>query len=230
MLETSKPLVGLGLYTPAEAGRLIHVAPGKLTRWLRGHERQGQRYAPLWHAEVDLDDGAVYLSFRDLLEARVAARFIALGLSPQRVRLAIDLARGIVGERPLSTLWLKTDGRTVFLQVVRETGDEPELLDLFSKQYAFNTVVEQSLRDLDFEGRIPTVWWPQGRRAGVLIDPKRAFGQPIEQETSVPAAVLARAAIAEGSVEAAARVWDVPASAIRRAVAFQNGLELRKAA
>ena len=230
MLETSKPLVGIGLYTPAEAARLIHVAPGKLTRWLCGHEARGRDYEPLWQPEVKLDDGAIYLSFRDLLEARVAARFIERGLSPQKVRMTIELARSVVGERPLSTLWLKTDGRTVFLRVVRENGAEPELIDLFTSQYAFNAVVEQSLRDLEFEGPIPTVWWPQGRRAGVLIDPKRAFGQPIEQETSIPAAVLANAVIAEGSEENTARVWGAPLSAVRRAVKFQRGLGLKNAA
>jgi hypothetical protein len=230
MKATTKPLVGIGLYTVAEAGRLIHVAPRKLSRWLRGHEAHGKRYEPLWKPEVELDEEATFLSFRDLLEARVAARFIEHGLSPQAVRSAIVLASKAVGERPLSTLWLKTDGRTVFLQVAQEDGTEPKLLDLFLGQYAFNAVVEQSLRDLEFEGAVPTMWWPNGKRAGILIDPKRAFGQPIEQQTSIPAAILANAAEAEGSVEGAARAWAVPTAAVRRAVNFQNGLELKKAA
>jgi uncharacterized protein (DUF433 family) len=230
MQAMTKPLVGIGLYTPAEAGRLIHVAPGKLTRWLRGHEAKGKRYEPLWKPEVELDDEATFLSFRDLLEARVAARFMERGLSPQAVRSAILLASKVVGERPLSTSWLKTDGRTVFLQVAQDDGAEPKLLDLLAGQYAFNAIVEQSLRDIEFEGALPAIWWPQGKRAGVLIDPKRAFGQPIEQQTSIPAAILANAAAAEGSVEGAARAWRIPAAAVKRAVNFQSGLELKPAA
>lgn len=223
-------MVGIGLYTPPEAGRLIGVAPAKLTRWLRGHEANGQRYEPLWRSAINLGDEKTYLSFRDLLEARVAARFIEQGLSPQRVRLAIALAQEMVGERPLSTTWLKTDGRTVFLKVVREDGGEPELLDLFKGQFTFNAVVEQSLRDVDFDGPLPRVWWPLGRKLGVVIDPLRSFGQPIEAETSIPAVVLANAAIAEGSAERAARAWRVPAPAVRRAVRFQRELEHKKAA
>jgi hypothetical protein len=46
----------------------------------------------------------------------------------------------------------------------------------------------------------------------------------------VPIEVLAAAAAAEGSVEAAARVWAVPIRAVKRAVAFQNELAHRKAA
>ena len=223
-------LIGIGLYTPTEAGRLIDVKVPKLVRWLRGHQVRGNWYEPLWRPEVDLGDDKIYLSFRDLLEARVASRFIEKGMSPQKIRLAITLAREVVGERPLSTAWLKTDGRTVFLKVLRDTGDEPELMNLFSKQYAFNAIVEQSLRDVEFNGPLPSIWWPLGRRSGVLIDPRRAFGQPIEQATSIPAEVLANAAMAEGSAEAAAKAWDVPPAAVRRAIAFQQQIGLKKAA
>lgn len=223
-------LVGIGLYTPAEAGRLIDVSPAKLVRWLRGHDVKGTWYDPLWKPEVELDDEKTYLSFRDLLEARVAARLIEHGLSPQKVRRAIALASEVVGERPLSTTWLRTDGRSVFLEVVKEGGGEPELLDLFKRQYTFNAVVEQSLCDVEFDGPRPRIWWPRGRSAGVLIDPLRAFGQPIERETSIPAEVLANAAVAEGSAQAAARAWTVPVPAVRRAVTFQRKMEQKKAA
>ena len=58
----------------------------------------------------------------------------------------------------------------------------------------------------------------------------RSFGKPIEAETAVPADVLAAAAVAEGSVEAAARIWAVPMRAVKRAVAFQADDVHRKAA
>jgi uncharacterized protein (DUF433 family) len=226
----NRTLIGIGLYTPAEAGRLIEVSSARLVRWLRGHDVKGKRYDPLWEPEVNLDDEKTYLSFRDLLEARVAARFIDQGLSAQKVRRAIQLASEVVGERPLSTTWLKTDGRSVFLEVIREDGNEPGLLDLFKRQYAFNAIVERSLRDIDFDGPMPKIWWPRGRAMGVLIDPLRSFGQPIERDTSIPAETLANAAVAEGSAQAAARAWCVPVQAVRRAVIFQRQVEKKKAA
>ena len=230
MRAAGQNLIGIGLYMPSEAGKLIGVRVPKLTRWLRGHEVKGQRYEPLWRPEVDLGDDKIYLSFRDMLEARVASAFITKGLSSQKVRLAIDLAKEVVGDRPLSTSWLKTDGRAVFLKVVRETGGEPDLMNLFNKQYAFNAVVEQSFRDVEFDGPLPNIWWPLGKRSGVLIDPRRSFGQPIERETSIPTQALSSAAQAEGSEEAAAKAWGVPALAVRRAVRFHRQLDLKKAA
>lgn len=224
------PLIGIGLYAPAEAECLIGVPSAKLIRWLRGHRAHGKTYAPLWSPEVEINDDSTYLSFRDLLEARVAKNLLGQGLSPQKLRRAIELAQRVMGERPLSTTWLKTDGRSVFLQIVSEDGDEPRLLELFSNQYAFKQIVDQSLRDVEFKNGLPQLWWPMGKQHGVVIDPLRSFGQPIEQETSVPVAILAQAAETEGSIEAAARAWAAPVRAIRRAVAFQSSLDRKKAA
>jgi uncharacterized protein (DUF433 family) len=223
-------LIGIGLYTPAEAQQLIGVPSGKLIRWLRGHVVKHVEYRPLWTPQIDLGDGKVYLGFRDLMEARVANAFIKAGLSPQKVRKAIEIAREIVSDdHPLSTARLRTDGKTVFLQRIELSGDE-SLIDLFRKQYAFNRIIEPSLRDLDYEDGIPSRWWPATKSRGIVIDPTRAFGQPIDDRTGVPTVVLARAAESAGSIEAAARVWRVPPESIRRAQAYENARAKRLAA
>src|SRR5258708_1869559 len=112
-------LIGMGVYTPAEAGRLLHVPSAKIVRWLRGHGIGDRTYDPLWTSQVDLDDGHVYLGFRDLMEVRIADKFISYGMSPQRIRAAIQLAREVLGEdRPLSTDRFRTDGRDIFFRVV----------------------------------------------------------------------------------------------------------------
>ena len=230
----SKPpghLIGIGLYTLAEAGRLTQVNPAKISRWLRGNETSGKRYDALWHPQTDLGEDGIFLGFRDLQEIRVVAAFIERGLSPQRVRQAIVLARELLSEeRPLSTSRFRTDGRSVFVQVV-EQDREPKLIDLFKGQFAFHSIIDRSLTNLDYDAAgIPALWWPLGRSKSVVIDPARSFGQPVEAETSIPAAVLAAAAQAEGSPQAAARVWSVPVRAVKRAVAFEHQMSLRKAA
>jgi uncharacterized protein (DUF433 family) len=228
---TTSSLIGLGLYTPAEAERLTGITSSKIIRWLRGHEVSGSFYQALWLPQVDLQDGHVYLGFRDLMEVRVADAFISRGLSPQKVRRAIQIAREMVGEeRPLSTTRFRTDGRTVFLQVLTEEGDH-KLIDLFRSQFSFREIIERSLTNLEMDDEgIPARWWPVGRAKKILVDPTRAFGQPIEVDSGVPATVLAAAAKAEGSVEAAARAWRVPVASIRRAVEFDDASQRRMAA
>jgi uncharacterized protein (DUF433 family) len=224
-------LIGIGLYTPSEAERLTGIRASKIIRWLHGHDIADQHYEPLWRPQVDLKDGHVYLGFRDLMEVRVANAFISRGLSAQKVRRAIEIAREMIGEeRPLSTARFRTDGRTVFLQVLEQDGDE-RLIDLFRNQFSFREVLEPSLKNLELDDDgVPARWWPIGKTKRILVDPEKSFGQPIEADSGVPAAILASAAKAEGSPEAAALAWRVSVSSIRRAVEFQDAYDARLAA
>ncbi|MFT6607148.1 MAG: hypothetical protein ACJA2X_002358 [Halocynthiibacter sp.] len=221
---TPNNLIGIGLYTPIEAQRLLGVSASKIGRWLSGHERKGVRYAPLWEPQIDLNDGAVYLGFRDLMEVRAANQFLDAGVSPQAVRRAIIVAQEYVdAERPLSTTRFKTDGRSIFLEIAEGEGDK-KLLDLFKKQYAFSKIMERSLKDVEFDGITPSRWWIGSQKSGVVLDPQQSFGQPIEHETGIPTVVLAKAVEAEGSVTKAAKAWCVERKHVQRAVDFERSL------
>lgn len=227
-------LIGIGLYTPAEASRLLAIPASKISRWLRGHHTNNHEYSALWSPEVDIGDGHIYLGFRDLMETRIADKFIRCGVSAQRVRSAILLAREIIKEdRPLSTNQFRTDGRSIFLRIVDtdDHGEERErLLNLFRSQYEFQQVIEPLLKTIEFDARgRPFLWWPNGRRGNIVVDPARAFGRPIDVVSSVPTAILAAAGRHQG-IPLAAKSYDVPPASIKRAIKFEEGMERRAAA
>ncbi len=218
-------LIGEGVYSPSEVERLTGISASKIIRWFRGHSVGSKRYEALWTPSMRSSDNKLYLSFRDLTEARVADVFLRKGLSAQKVRRAIQLAQVELGEtRPLSSARFRTDGRTIFLQVADEDGDGERdlLLDLFKSQLAFKRIIEPSLKDVDFSDSAPSRWWILGRDKRILVDPSRAFGRPIEEESSVPTGILANAFRAEGSVSGAAKAYNVSPSAIRRALEFEE--------
>lgn len=225
---------GKGLYTTAEASRLLRIPVGKITRWLRGHKVGEKYYDALWHPEVRLGDDRIFLSFRDLMEIRVANAFIKLGLAPVRVRSAIKMATEITGrDRPLSSNKFRTDGRDIFFSIIEtnEIGEAKEkLLNLFRSQYEFKIIIDPILKSVDFDDfGSPTVWWPEGRQVRVLVDPERSFGKPIDVASSVPTFILAECAKLEGIIGAAS-AFEVPESSIRRAIDFESKLDLRIAA
>ncbi|HBF32093.1 hypothetical protein [Rhizobium sp.] len=228
-------LIGVGLYTPAEAGRLLRVPSSKISRWLRGHVVGGKFYPPLWTPQVSLGDSKIYLGFNDLMEARVADAFIKEGVSAIKVRAAIEMARQVIGQiHPLSTNRFRTDGREIFLHIIKEGEDGAQserLLNLFQKQYEFNGVLEPILKTVEFgEDGNPTIWWPAGRRLNIVVDPGRSFGQPIDASSSVPTAILANAAKQDGGVRGTAKAYDVSESAVRHAIEFEALMEQRLAA
>jgi uncharacterized protein (DUF433 family) len=228
-------LIGVGLYMPAEAGRLLNVPVSKISRWLKGHKIGNRYYPALWKPEVYLGDDKIVLGFRDLMEVRVADGFIRAGVSSIRVRAAIELAKEIIGQNhPLSTNRFRTDGREIFLHIIEQDNDgesHEKLINLFRRQYEFNGILDPILKTVDFgsDGN-PLVWWPGGRRLNVVVDPARAFGQPIDASSSVPTAVLATAAKMDGGIRAAARDYDVSEISIRHALEFETLMEQRLAA
>jgi len=216
-------LVGLGLYSPGEAAALTHIPASKIRRWLCGHVIGDKDYPALWRSQLEkFEMEELYLSFLDLVQLRVAKAFIDAGLSPQKVRRAIEYGSQIVfSDYPFANARFRTDGKTVILHVLKTDGDE-ELIDLFSNgQYLMQKVIEPSLKNLEFDGDIATRWWPLGRSRGIVVDPQRQFGQPIDDATGVPTSVLAEAAKAEGSEAAAAKRFMVPLASVNRAVAFE---------
>jgi uncharacterized protein (DUF433 family) len=219
-------LVGLGLYSPAEAARLIKVPAAKLTRWLKGHGSGNRSYLPLWNRQIELIDGGLYLGFLDLVQSRMAAAFIEAGLSPHKVRHALILARDLIdNEHPFATSRFKTDGRTLLLEALTDADDDRPLVDLFRRgQYVMRNVIEPSLKGVDFETDIAVRWWPKGRANDIVLDPKRQFGQPIVDSVGVPTAVLNSAALAEGSMTRAAEMYRVSPETVRRAVDFEQEL------
>ena len=74
-------LVGIGLYTVAEASRLTGIAQGRLRSWLRGYTYRAREArttsAPVWQRQVPEIDGALGLGFLDLMEARFVDRHAA---------------------------------------------------------------------------------------------------------------------------------------------------------
>jgi uncharacterized protein (DUF433 family) len=216
-------LVGVELYTPAEVERLTGIRSNKIVRWLRGHTVGNKKYDPLWEPQVDIGDGRIYLGFLDLIQTRVAAAFIEAGLSPQKVRKAIILGRQIVESTyPFANARFRTDGRTVILEVL-QPGEDDRVIDLFrGGQYVMKRIIEPSLKGIDFEDDLAVRWWPLGKAKGIVVDPSRQFGQPLDAKTGVPTAVLARAVEAEGSMKKAAQAFMVPVTSIKRAVYFEQ--------
>ena len=131
---------------------------------------------------------------------------------------------------PLSTNRFKTDGRTVFLEMAEDDND-PKLIDLARGQWTMHSIVAPFLKQVDFgENGAPLRWWPLGKAKRIVVDPERSFGQPVDASSGVPSAVLAAAAQAEGSIEAAATAWRVGVGSVRRALAFEREVALRQAA
>jgi len=228
-LRKDVPQLGIGFYTVPEAARLLKIRPLNIRRWLGGYSyTQGEKTAkmpPLWQPQLPAHEHHIELGFRDLIELRFIKSFLDNGLSLITVRNCIKYAREYANDdRPFSTRRFQTDGRTIFLESLRNSGEE-ELLDLKNRQYVIKKIIDRTFKDLDLsDDDIVSRWRPFNGKQSIVIDPERAFGQPIANDYGVPTVVLADAVKAEGSLERVTRLYDVSARVVRDAVKFEKSL------
>lgn len=225
---SNTPPLGIGYYTVPEAARLIRMPARTINRWLGGYgfrsKGQPRRMPPLWIPELPPNEDRLELGFRDLIELRFVQAFVAQNVDLRVIRACLERAREVVSDtRPFSTRRFKTDGRTIFLESLKATG-EGEMLDLKHGQYVIRAVLERSFRDLDLEGDVVSRWRPFQGKDTIVLDPQRAFGQPIATESGVPTVALADAVTSEGSIERVARLFEMAPAVVRDAVRFEDTL------
>lgn len=220
--------IGIGFYTVPEASRLVKTPAANIRRWLGGysHKNNGEvtEIPPLWTPQIPRLNNNLELGFRDLIELRFVQAFIKAGLGLKTIRNCLEFARECAGDdRPFSTRRFKTDGRTIFLESLQQSGDT-ELLDLKKRQYAFVQVIERTFRDLDICEDAVARWRPFNGKDSIVIDPGRAFGQPIATRSGIPTIAIAQSVEAEGSLDRVASIYEIPVSVVRDAISFEVSL------
>lgn len=229
MLRNLSPFLGVGIYSVADAARLTSIHAQRIRRWLKGYtfsyDGKVHTSPPVWERQLPDVDGTLALGFLDLMEVRFVDAFRRHGVSWPTIRRAAERARNLYRDtHPFCTESFKTDGHSIFAEVLDQIG-ETSLLDVVKSQYAFKRILEPYLyTGLEFgEDRLAR-WWPLGRRRQVVIDPQRAFGQPIVADRGVPTVILAAAVRIDQSVEDVALWYEVNPRAVRDAIEFEEKL------
>ncbi len=230
MTGNSQNLLNTGIYSVPDAARLSDVSTWRIRRWLKGYKfrtkkKHEHHSPPLWHGQLEPIDQSLALGFMDLIEIRFVDAFLKAGVSWSMLRRAHE--RGVElfnNAHPFCTNRFVTDGREVFVELHKETG-ESTLVEIVRSQHVFAQIIKQFLKDLEFsDGDVLLRWRPTTSKRLVVLDPSRNFGRPIVVQHSVPTEVLARAAKACESIQEVSRWYEVPQDEIEDAVEFEQKL------
>lgn len=226
----------LGIYSVPDAARLTGVNSRQIRGWLQGYaQRKGKREAsPVLRRQHALRDGELALGFLDLLEVAFLGRIVQAaerqGHAPswRAIRAAAETARRVLGsEHPFAVRRIHTDGRGIFLEAHRETGDAA-LYDLVADNFAIYDVLAGSfVATVDYEDDTPRRWTPDDRFPRIVVEPGRAFGRPTETVSGAPAEALFDAWRAERSnVAKVAAFFGTDHDGVEQAVHFTLGVGL----
>jgi uncharacterized protein (DUF433 family) len=226
----SENYLNTGIYTVPEAARLTRVSAGRIRRWLRGYKfrtKKKQHHSrPLWHGQLEPIERSLALGFLDLIEIRFVAAFLKAGVSWGGLRQAHEKGIEMFGtNHPFCTRGFVTDGRVIFVEIHKETG-ERSLMEIVNDQHVFAEIVTPFLKELEFDSNHTTLlrWRPATSRGLVVLDPTRNFGRPIVTRHGIPTEILARAAGVSASVEEVSRWYEVAKAEIDDAVEFEQQL------
>lgn len=214
---------GLGVYTIAEAARYARMPAATLHAWFFRKTGRG----PLRRSSVRCDDFRA-ISFLDFVEA-VAIRSLRVdhGVSLQTIREALDNAERRLGIRHLLA---HRDHRTVVVgrDIHVYLKDDPAhpvgLTGRDVGQKSFTTCIEAYMDDLEFnrKGLAQLYRVFSFKDQQVIMDPRIRFGEPVLATCGHTAETLWRAAVAEGSIERAAELYEVEADAVAAAYRYCN--------
>lgn len=174
------------LYTVTEAARFLGVPPTTFANWARGYTvsppgRKAVIGQPIVTA-IAASRNYPAVPFVGLAEGLVVAAFREAGVSLQHIRKAVAVLEREIGiDHALASRRLFTDGASI-LYAYAENEDEEELLThVVTQQRVFADVVNDYLLRIaygsdDWPVRLVS---PVTAREVVVVDPHRAFGQPI---------------------------------------------------
>jgi uncharacterized protein (DUF433 family) len=187
--ETSLAVLGHGAYSLSEVARYAEMSPSTIREWFRGRS-DGAGRGPVLASDYAAIGKDYAVSFLDLVDAYVAARFREAGVRMSIVRTAYDvLAADLRTVHPFAHGELYTDGKSVIVAAASKICDRV-FYNAISKQLFFDDL-KSYLDRIDY--RSDTQLARRWRISeGVMIDPKICFGKPTIAGTGTRTAIVAR--------------------------------------
>ena len=222
-------LVGLGIYTPAEAAYFARISTQTMVRWVHGNRAGGS----VIHPELAGDEQrtVTFLDFVQALAIRAIRREFKVPL--QRIREAVDHAR----ERYRVEYPFAMQHRTCLFDrdihiVLPGRKDLVQVSGKGKDQIVAHQIAEPFIADLTFgDDELATAYLAyQWRNRSIVINPMRRFGQPIVDPSGHAVYALLGAYRAERSVEAAAEAYATEPDDVLAAVAYDDLLRRTTAA
>ena len=213
------------LYTISEAAHLAHVSPVTVRRWLFGyapdHRQPSRKSPPVFGAT---EAGNPFVSFLQLVELVVANDFRKVGrVKLDVVRQAHRNARSETGiEYPFAHLqleslgghivrWLQAGDRMSQAQAV----DQPE-------QRSLPNLVEQRIRELEYERDFAARWYPVGKVIPIVVDPLFSSGLPTIAGRGVTVVTIHKRWKAGQLIDFIARDLEISTGLVERALQYAD--------
>ena|GEM_PF-1079706 len=210
-VETADSL-GIGLYSVAEAARLLHTPRRTISRWVEGYVGRLRTYPSVLGKENEST-----LAYGDLIELLYVRGFRKLGVSLEELRIATHRFKTEWHTSyPLATERFAANGRSLLWEF---GGVWRQVLD--GQQSAF---FDELATRVIHDGNLAVEYRPLGASRSVVLSPHRAFGKPIDSGSGTHTYLLANALQAEKEASRVAWWYGTTTEAVLDASEFESQL------
>lgn len=220
MDRMASTLLDREIYSYTDVDRLVGVRSGTARRWLDGYQRSGRFYDPVLREKPTGSDA---VTWGEMVEARLLAEYRSRDVPVQRMRPAIELLRKEFGRYPLAHArpFLDVEGRELVRLVQEKVGLERslQLVVVRSGQLLLAAPAQRFSSAVQYADGIVSSLQPDSRTPEVVMDPRRAFGQPAIR--SVKTESLAEDYRAGTSREDLADLYDLTVRQVDEALRFE---------
>jgi uncharacterized protein (DUF433 family) len=216
--EKAQKLLGVGLYTPAEAALYARIRTQLMNRWVFG-DKAGD---PVLRAEEEVSEEKI-VSFIDFVQA-MAVRSIRLEhkVPLRKIRQALTKAEKDYG---LPYLFARQHMTFLFNGEIFVKRGEDEMIEMSGKgagRRAFKKIIELYMKDLIFDdkGLASAYSAFEWRGNKIVMNPHVRFGEPMVGSSGYSARALWDAYQAEGDAEAVVKAYGVKTEEVEAACRY----------
>lgn len=222
------PRLGEGVYTLPDAALILRLPLTCLRRWVGGYFDAGTAESDGFLATWGSGRTRGF-NFLVLIEAYTVYNLRRLGVSLQKIRVAREiLGSHLNTPHPFAARGILSDGGQVLFDLGEITPGAPGALLQLSrgKQTELRDIIEPFCTRLDFDpsSKLAQRFWPCGKDAHIVVDPRRSFGRPIIEGTNITAEALSDLLDAGESPADVAAQYEIPRSAVEEAHRFVHQL------
>ena len=224
-MENIAPEIGMGAYTLPDAAKILGLKLGNIRRWItKNQDGNNDALAGIMAAwGLGPERG---INFNTLIELYTVAQLRDQGISMKRIRQArAELTNRFSTPYPFALRGILTDGDKILIELTEPDNDSVLLLDRRG-QTKFKQIISGFCKRIDFgaDSELAERYWPAGRSSRVVVDPRRAFGKPIVDGTSIPTEAIFQMYSAGEPKEYVADLYDLDISEVEDAIDFETRL------
>jgi len=224
--ETSQPVIGAGVYTIPDAGKILGIPLHRMRRWLGGYLKDAERVLPLGELQSWGQGQERGFNFYTLIELFSVFQFREHGVALKTIREArAELSDRLNSHYPFAHQGVVSDGKRLLYEL--QEGTPEAMLELGGTgQTAFREIMEPFCHRLDFHTstRLAERYWPNGRKSSVVVDPHHSFGRPSISGTNIATESINSLLSAGESVEDVAEMYGLEVNQVQEAKEFEHQL------